>query len=73
MKKYLPIRKVVVGAVGAGLTWVAMRLGLDLGSAAANQAAAVIVGLVFSYAEKDPRVQHVVAEVEAEVQKVAGA
>lgn len=56
MKKYLPIRKVAVTAVGGALTWAAMRAGADFGSDSINQAATVLVGLVFAYAEKDPRV-----------------
>lgn len=58
LPKYLPIRKVAVALVGGGLTWGAMRLGLNLGSDAANQAATVLIGLAFAYAEKDPRVVH---------------
>lgn len=66
-QQYLPIRKIVVGAVGGGLAWGAMRLGLNLGSASANEAATIIVGLVFAYAEKDPRVMAVVREVEQDI------
>lgn len=69
MRNLLPIRKVVVGLVGSGLTWAAMRLGLDLGSDAANQAAQIIVGVVFAYAERDPRVATVIRDVERAVEK----
>jgi hypothetical protein len=56
MQKYLPIRKVVMTAIGGGLAWAAMRSGLDLGDDSLNQAATVLTGLVFAYVEKDPRV-----------------
>lgn len=64
MKRWLPIRKIAVAGVGAGLTWAALRLGLDLGSDAANQAAVAIVGGAFGYAERDPKVGHVLDEIE---------
>lgn len=67
LKRWLPIRKLAVAGVGYGLTWGALRLGLDLGSDAANQAAAGLVAGAFAYAEKDPRVVHVLDEVTAEI------
>ena len=73
MRNLLPIRKVAVAAVGGGLTWLALRAGMDLGSAEANQAASVLVALGFAYAEKDPRVRDVEAKVEAVLGKVEGA
>jgi hypothetical protein len=56
MTDLLPIRKVAVTFVGAAMTWGALRLGMDLGNDEANQAAVALVGLVFAYFEKDPRV-----------------
>lgn len=56
LRNLLPIRKIAVVALGGGLTWAAQRLGLDLGSTGANEAATVVVGLAFGYLERDPRV-----------------
>lgn len=57
MSNLLPIRKVAVGALGGALTWAALRLGMNLGSDEANQAATILVGLAFAYLERDQRVQ----------------
>lgn len=65
MRKWLPIRKVAVAGVGGLLTWGAMRTGLDLGSAGANEIATLAVGLVFAFAEKDPKVAHTLDEAQA--------
>lgn len=70
MLSLLPIRKVVVTALGAGLTWAALRLGLDLGSDAANEAATVLVGLAFGYLERDPRVIAIEKDVENVLSRV---
>lgn len=61
---YLPIRKLVMVAVGSGLTWGAQRAGLDLGTDALNTGSAILVGLAFGYAEKDPRVMAALKAVE---------
>lgn len=71
MSKFLPIRKVAVAALGGALTWAALRLGMNLGSDEANQAATILVGLAFAYFERDPRVQKLEGErgVEAKARK----
>lgn len=56
MTDLAPIRKLVAAAVGAGLTWVAFRLGIPAGPAEVEQAAAAVVGLLFGYLVPDPRV-----------------
>ena len=68
----LPIRKVVVGLVAAGLTWGLQRLGIfdttvlgvNLDSAAVSSAAPWIVGYIVSYLVKDPRVLDVIDETD---------
>lgn len=72
VKRWLPIRKIVMTAVGAGLTWGAMRGGLDLGTDSMNEAATILVGLVFGFAEKDPKVVHVLDEVESIIDAATG-
>lgn len=52
----LPIRKIAVAALAALITYVVQRVGLDLGPAAVEQAAAAVVGLVAGYLTPDPRV-----------------
>lgn len=56
MVNWTPIRKIFAAVVGAGLTWVALRLGLSLGSEELNEAATAIVGVIFAYVIPDPRV-----------------
>jgi len=57
MKLHLPIKKVVVGLVAAGLTYASVRLGLGFGSTAINEAAPAVVGYVVSYVVRDPQVK----------------
>lgn len=64
MRKWLPIRKIVTALITGGLSWAALRSGLDLGDDAVNQLTPLLVGLAFAYAEKDPRVSHVLDEAE---------
>ncbi len=65
---WLPIRKVAVGFVAAALVWIAQRIGLDIGSAALNQAATAVVGFVVAYlvpqAAQVPAVREAVEAVE---------
>lgn len=55
--KLLPIRKIAAGLVASGLVYLARRVGLDIGDAAANEAAVAIVGFVVAYLVPDPRVR----------------
>lgn len=58
MKNWLPIQKVLTGALAAGLLYAARRLHLvDFGDAQANEAAQSIVALVVAYLWPDPRVR----------------
>ncbi len=47
--KWKPIRKIAVAAVAAGVTWLALRLGVDLGAAEINEAAAGVVAVLAGY------------------------
>lgn len=60
LRGYVPIRKIVTALVTGGLSWLALRAGLDLGDDAVNQAVPLITGIVFGYIERDSRVKHVV-------------
>lgn len=54
---WLPIKKVGGAILGAALAWVALRLGVDLGPDALNEAATAVVGLLVAYFVRDPRVR----------------
>lgn len=56
MTNWTPITKIVATFLGAGITWVALQLGVDVDSAAVNEAAAAVVGIVVGYLVPDPRV-----------------
>lgn len=68
----LPIRKVIVGAVAAGITWGLQQLGIfdttvlgvNLDSAAVSSAAPWIVGYLVSYLVRDPRVRDVIDDTD---------
>lgn len=47
--KWLPIRKVCAAFVGAGIAWLALQVGVDLGPDAVNEAASAVVALMFAY------------------------
>ena len=61
LRGYVPIRKIVTVLVTGGLTWAALQSGLDLGDETVNQAVPLIVGAIFGYLERDPRVKHAVS------------
>lgn len=61
LRGYVPIRKIVTVFVTGSMAWAAQQYGLDLGSDAVNQYTPLIVGLVFGFIERDPRVAHVVS------------
>lgn len=49
MSKWTPVRKIAVAFLGSAITYVALRLGLDLGPDDVNEAASAVVGLIFGY------------------------
>lgn len=52
---WMPIRKILVAAVAFVLSYIALRLGVDLGDAEVNQAALGIVTLLAGYLVPTPR------------------
>lgn len=72
LRGYVPIRKIVTVLVTGGLSWLALRSGLDLGNAAVNQATPLIVGALFGYVERDPKVAHVVSVLDPSDDKSVG-
>ncbi len=52
----LPIRKVIAAALAALVVYGAQRLGLDLGPAEVEEAAAAVVAIIVAYLVPDPRV-----------------
>lgn len=54
---WVPLRKIGVALVASGLTWIALRAGVDLGESEINEAATGIVGLLTAYLVPDPRVK----------------
>lgn len=52
MNDWKPVKKIVATFVGAGITWLALRAGVDLGPEAINQGAAALVGIVAGYLTK---------------------
>lgn len=57
MKNYLPIVKVAIGLLAAGLVAGLHALGITLGDADADYYATAFIGLVVAYIVPDPRVQ----------------
>ena len=53
---YMPIRKIMATFVAAGIAWVGLRAGVDLGSDEINEAAVAIVGGLAGYLMPDPKV-----------------
>lgn len=53
---WAPIKKIVAVFVGSGLSWLALRLGVDLGPDAVNEAAVALVGIGLGYIVPDSRV-----------------
>lgn len=60
LRGYVPIRKIITALVTGGLSWLALRSGLDLGDDAVNQAVPLITGVIFGYLEKDAKVKQVI-------------
>lgn len=54
---YLPITKVVATFLASGIAWVAVQLGVDIGSDAVNEAAIALVGVAVGYLTPDARVK----------------
>lgn len=46
---WAPVKKIVAVAVGSAIAWVAVKVGVDLGSDDVNAAAVSLVGIVFGY------------------------
>ena len=65
LRGYVPIRKIVTVLVTGGLSWAALRSGLDLGDDAVNQLTPLVVGALFGYLERDPRVKHAVSVLDS--------
>jgi hypothetical protein len=59
IRQYLPIRKVLVGGLAAGLVYLARKNGISLGDAQADDLVNVFVAPVFAWAVHDPRVREV--------------
>ncbi len=51
--QWKPIRKIVAAAVGAGIAWVALRVGVDLGPEEVNEAASGVVAVLAGYLVKN--------------------
>ena len=52
MQNWKPIKKVAAGFVAAGIAYVAVQLGVDLGDEDVNDAALALVGIVVAYLVK---------------------
>jgi hypothetical protein len=49
MERWAPVRKVAAGFIAAGIAYVAVQLGVDLGDEDVKEAALALAGIVTAY------------------------